>query len=84
MAKAASTLVLPIIFLVMFALVEQNMGCTASMGPCEKDKSCSAKCRATFGDKANGFCDRSTSTGGGGECICVYPCPPLASHESHL
>ncbi|CAD5318990.1 unnamed protein product [Arabidopsis thaliana] len=84
MAKASSTLVLSIIFLVMFALVEQNMGCTATMGPCEKDKSCSATCRATFGDRANGFCDYSTSSSPGGECTCVYHCPPVVLHESHL
>ncbi|KAF8100943.1 hypothetical protein N665_0213s0008 [Sinapis alba] len=73
MAKTISRLVLPIIFLVMFALVERNMGCTASMGPCEKGKSCTSKCKVTFGEMANGYCDRNT--GRLGECVCVYPCP---------
>lgn len=69
--------------MVLLDIVEQNMGCTASMGPCEMGKSCSAKCRVTFGDKANGFCDRST--GGAGECVCVYPCPPPhPPHEAHM
>ncbi|CAN7090428.1 unnamed protein product [Brassica rapa subsp. narinosa] len=78
MAKTTSTLVLPIIFLIMFALVEQNVGCIASMGPCEIGKSCTTKCKVTFGQMANGYCDRST--GGLGECVCVYPCPPPKTH----
>ncbi|VVB10272.1 unnamed protein product [Arabis nemorensis] len=57
MAKAASTYVLSIIFLVLFALVEQNMGCTASMRPCELGKNCTSQCRVTFGKIASGFCD---------------------------
>ncbi|KAF3568839.1 hypothetical protein DY000_02012148 [Brassica cretica] len=44
------------------------------MGPCEKGKSCTTKCKVTIGQIANGYCDRST--GGLGECVCVYPCPP--------
>ncbi|CAN7025929.1 unnamed protein product [Brassica oleracea var. botrytis] len=58
--------------------VKQNVGCTASMGPCEKGKSCTTKCKVTIGQIANGYCDRSTC--GLGECVCVYPCPPPKTH----
>ncbi|ESQ50388.1 hypothetical protein EUTSA_v10002324mg [Eutrema salsugineum] len=81
MAKAVYTSVLSIKFLVMFGLgtlSRVRMGCTASMGPCEIGKNCTLKCRATFGENANGFCDRSS--GGAGECVCVYPCPPNEAH----
>ncbi|VVB07964.1 unnamed protein product [Arabis nemorensis] len=82
MAKAASTYVFPIIFLVVFALVEQNMGCTTSIGPCEVGKNCSPKCNAMFGEIVTGFCDRSG--GGIGICVCVTPCPPPPPKAPHM
>ncbi|ESQ50389.1 hypothetical protein EUTSA_v10002176mg [Eutrema salsugineum] len=79
MAKTAFTLVLPIIFLVMFALVKENMGCSTTIGPCEVGKNCSPKCWHRFGDFASGYCDRSS--GRPGVCVCIYPCtPPLDAH----
>ncbi|VYS53849.1 unnamed protein product [Arabidopsis thaliana] len=72
MAKAASTLVFPIIFLVMFALIEQNMGCMAVLGSCGVITDCSGSCKTKFGQDASGDCDRD---GGQGTCMCGYPCP---------
>ncbi|CAH8274859.1 unnamed protein product [Arabidopsis lyrata] len=77
MAKTASSLVLPIIFLVMFALVAQNMGCMAVLGSCGVISDCSMACKSKFGSNARGYCDRD---GGSGTCVCVYPCPADKSH----
>ncbi|EOA18297.1 hypothetical protein CARUB_v10006804mg [Capsella rubella] len=73
MTKRTSSFFLPIIFLVMFVLVEQNMGetCTAVLGSCGVIPDCSAACKAAFGPTARGFCDRD---GGAGTCVCLHPC----------
>ncbi|XP_019101013.1 PREDICTED: defensin-like protein 171 [Camelina sativa] len=71
MAKTSSSFVLPIIFLVMFALVEQNMGCMAVLGSCGVITDCSGACKSKFGQDTLSRCDRD---GGAGTCICSYPC----------
>ncbi|ESQ54218.1 hypothetical protein EUTSA_v10027526mg [Eutrema salsugineum] len=78
MAKAPSSLVFPIIFLVMFALVEQNMGCMDVIGTCRYIPDCGGACRVRFGINARGFCDRD---GADGRCICAYPCPSDKTHS---
>ncbi|ESQ47326.1 hypothetical protein EUTSA_v10028327mg [Eutrema salsugineum] len=72
MAKTASSLVLPIIFLVMFSLVEQNMGCGRYIGPCDVIGYCDRACKFVFGPASDGICDIS----GTKQCACRYPCPP--------
>ncbi|KAF8084139.1 hypothetical protein N665_0733s0028 [Sinapis alba] len=69
MAKAASSLVFPIIFLIMFGLVEQNMGCDAAFWFCGDH--CRSKCKKNFGPKATAHCERQTNL-----CICTFPCGP--------
>ncbi|CAH8327434.1 unnamed protein product [Eruca vesicaria subsp. sativa] len=67
MAKAIFSVVLPIIFFVMFALVEDSMGCEASLGDCHI---CGIKCSA-YGKGAEAHCDYRYD---GGACICDFPC----------
>ncbi|ESQ54219.1 hypothetical protein EUTSA_v10026709mg [Eutrema salsugineum] len=78
MAKATSLLVLPIIFLVLFALVEQNMGagCMDVLGSCG-DFDCTKACKSKHGPIARAFCDRDYAAG---RCICTYPCPGDKTH----
>ncbi|ESQ54221.1 hypothetical protein EUTSA_v10027260mg [Eutrema salsugineum] len=78
MAKITSSLVLPIIFLVILALAEQNMGCMAILGSCAIFTDCSGSCKVQFGPNTRGYCDRS---GGAGTCLCVYICP---TNETHM
>ncbi|KAF3536214.1 hypothetical protein F2Q69_00019884 [Brassica cretica] len=61
MAKAAFSLVLPIIFIVMFCLVDENMGCGQYIGPCPVRGTCDQACKAQFGPKADGICDFTVS-----------------------
>ncbi|AEE85715.1 Defensin-like protein 173 [Arabidopsis thaliana] len=77
MAKAPSPLVFPIIFLIIFALVEPNMGCIQIIGRCIKIPDCSASCRKFLGPHASGYCDND---GAGGTCICTYPCQTKEIH----
>ncbi|KAF8053599.1 hypothetical protein N665_1395s0007 [Sinapis alba] len=69
MAKAVSSLVFPIILLVIFCLVEQNIGCEAAFWIC--DGQCGSKCIKNFGPKATWHCERQTNN-----CICTFPCGP--------
>ncbi|CAH8382665.1 unnamed protein product [Eruca vesicaria subsp. sativa] len=73
MAKAASSLALPIIFLVLFSLGEQNMGwkvCDLLIGPCAKFPDCDNSCRDKLGPDSNGFCDIKAKN----YCHCKYDC----------
>ncbi|CAF2138207.1 hypothetical protein BRARA_B01567 [Brassica rapa] len=70
MAKTAFSLVLPIIFIVMFCLVDENMGCGQYIGPCPVRGTCDQVCKAQFGPKADGICDFT----GTKRCACKYPC----------
>ncbi|CAG7883260.1 unnamed protein product [Brassica rapa] len=65
MSNAKFSVVFPIIFLIMFALVEDNMGCEASLGDC---RICGIKC-SYYGRHAEAHCI-------GGICVCDYPCKP--------
>ncbi|CAN6847532.1 unnamed protein product [Brassica oleracea] len=73
MAKAASSLMFPIIFLVMLGLVEQSMNCEATFWACGDH--CRSKCRATFGPKTTAHCLKQTN-----QCICTFPCPVDKTH----
>ncbi|EOA18074.1 hypothetical protein CARUB_v10006521mg [Capsella rubella] len=77
MAKAPSSLVLPIIFLLLSVLVEPNMGCIQIIGKCNAIPDCSALCWKFLGPNANGYCDND---GAGGTCICTYDCPASKTH----
>ncbi|CAN8326550.1 unnamed protein product [Cochlearia groenlandica] len=73
MAKtSSSSLVFSIIFLVMFSLVEENMGCGQFIGKCDVLQDCRRACRFVFGPDADGICDVT----GHRECACKYPCKP--------
>ncbi|EOA15678.1 hypothetical protein CARUB_v10006276mg [Capsella rubella] len=79
MAKSPS-LLLPIIFLVMFVLVEKSTvtGCLTFIGMCKRDiKDCSLSCKSEFGPTAGGLCDKGSNAG---QCICTYPCPANKAH----
>ncbi|CAN7118217.1 unnamed protein product [Brassica rapa subsp. narinosa] len=67
MAQAKFSVVLLIVFLVMFALVDDSMGCQASLGDC---RICAVKCSA-YGKGAEAHCDYRYD---GGACICDFPC----------
>ncbi|CAH2077517.1 unnamed protein product [Thlaspi arvense] len=73
MAKATSVLVLPIIFLVMFALVQQMSACMAVIGSCRDIRDCDGTCKSKFGIVSSGYCDHVPV--GYGACICSKPCP---------
>ncbi|KAL0742151.1 hypothetical protein Bca4012_083664 [Brassica carinata] len=73
MAKAASSLALPIIFLVLVSFGEQNMGsimCDLLLGPCVKFPDCDQSCRDKLGPDSNGFCDIKAKN----YCHCKYDC----------
>ncbi|CAG7883252.1 unnamed protein product [Brassica rapa] len=69
MAKAKFSVVFPIIFLIMFALAEDCMGCQAMLGDCSR---CGIKC-SSYGRHAEAHCDYRYE---GGACICDFPCNP--------
>ncbi|KAF8053600.1 hypothetical protein N665_1395s0008 [Sinapis alba] len=74
MAKAASSLVFSITFLVIFGLGEQNMGsCVAAFYACGDH--CREKCAKNFGSLATSYCEKRTN-----QCICTYPCPVDKTH----
>ncbi|CAH2077518.1 unnamed protein product [Thlaspi arvense] len=73
MAKATSSLVFPINFLVIFALVQQMAACGAIIGSCRDIPNCDGSCKAKFGIIASGYCDHVPV--GYGACICSKPCP---------
>ncbi|CAF2129079.1 hypothetical protein HID58_011875 [Brassica napus] len=76
MAQAKFSVVLLIVFLIIFALVDDSMGCQASLGDC---RICAVKCSA-YGKGAEAHCDYRYD---GGACICDFPCkeykPPPGS-----
>ncbi|ESQ47325.1 hypothetical protein EUTSA_v10028341mg [Eutrema salsugineum] len=85
MAKAASSLVLPIIFLVMFLvqtnMLNRKMGYPTFIygrfiGPCSVNGKCGRACKFVFGPTANGGCDIA----GTKQCICQYPCRNNKTH----
>ncbi|ESQ54222.1 hypothetical protein EUTSA_v10027161mg [Eutrema salsugineum] len=76
MAKTTSSLVLSIIFLMMFSLVEENMGCLAILDDCDLIN-CGATCKSRFGPTTNSLC---LPDGGIRRCVCVYPCPNDKTH----
>ncbi|ESQ54215.1 hypothetical protein EUTSA_v10026917mg [Eutrema salsugineum] len=81
MAKSTSSIVIPIIFLVMF-FVEQNMGCLTSIGMCTMDvKDCDASCKSKFGQKATGLCTLKKELG---QCLCSHHCSADRAHTSFV
>ncbi|AEE35484.1 Defensin-like protein 175 [Arabidopsis thaliana] len=67
MAKATSSLVVPIIFLVIFALVEQNTGCFDYdvYQPCDH---CRERCLKYYPVTRKAICRKN-------HCVCIGPCP---------
>ncbi|CAH8350734.1 unnamed protein product [Eruca vesicaria subsp. sativa] len=72
MAKATSSLVVALIFLVMFSLVEENMGCRVDYGSCKDMPNCQVFCQVKFGSAASGSCEGGYETG---RCFCDFPGP---------
>ncbi|KAL0730383.1 hypothetical protein Bca4012_026476 [Brassica carinata] len=76
MGKAISSPVVAIIFLVMFSLVEENMGCQVDYGSCKDIGNCEGLCMIKFGAAATGFCAGGYETG---KCLCDFPGPCIGS-----
>ncbi|KAL0697915.1 hypothetical protein Bca4012_054037 [Brassica carinata] len=76
MAKATSSLVIPIILVVMFLSVSQNMGrsCVAVIGT--NCVNCRIKCYNNYGNLATATCDRSGGSPQYYRCQCTFPCSP--------
>ncbi|CAL9240549.1 unnamed protein product [Arabidopsis halleri] len=74
MAKATSSLVVPIIFLVIFAFVEQNMGCNdydVGGNGCDH---CRLRCLKYYPPTRKAECQLN-------RCICIGPCPDDRPHK---
>ncbi|CAN7042651.1 hypothetical protein BRARA_K01677 [Brassica rapa] len=72
MAKSTSSLVVAIIYLMMFSLVEENMGCEVDYGSCKDIGNCEVMCMVKFGSAATGYCVGGNETG---RCYCDFPGP---------
>ncbi|AEE35483.1 Defensin-like protein 178 [Arabidopsis thaliana] len=73
MAKATSSLVVPIIFLVIFALVEQNMGCNDYIVG-DVCVHCRERCLRYYPVTRKAECYRN-------HCLCIGPCPDDRPHK---
>ncbi|WZZ80560.1 hypothetical protein YC2023_101132 [Brassica napus] len=91
MAKATSSLVVPIIFLVMFLsgihlsklkptlhdIVSQNMGGRTCVAVIGMNcVNCRIKCYNNYGNLATAYCDRSGGSPEYYRCQCTFPCGP--------
>ncbi|KAF3489779.1 hypothetical protein F2Q69_00057686 [Brassica cretica] len=79
MIKITSSLVFPMICIIMFSLVEQNMSCLTILD--ERGVTCGATCKDRFGPATRSLFEPD---GGIWRCVCIYPCPLYMSPNSAL